>query len=132
MSAGRSAKAVSRAALMAVSLLGAMGGASAQPASTTITPAPPTLPPELQPAPTTAPKPPTKAPASINLSKTTKPKLAPDPAFAAFQRGQFVTAMNLAVPRANSGDPIAMVLLGELLSQGYGVRQDNVAAGKWF
>lgn len=140
MLAGRSARTSSRnalwrTALLAVGLLGAAGGAMAQPASTTITPAPPTLPPELQPAPTTKPaaKPPTKAPASIDLSgKNGKPKPKPDPAFAAFQRGQFVTAMNLAIPRANSGDPVAMVLLGELLSQGYGVRQDNVAAGKWF
>ena len=138
----RSARAFSRAALLAAGLFGLAGNALAQmdaPASTTITPAPPTLPPELQQAPKNQPaaKTPAKAPASINLkAKTAKPvakaKPVPDPAYAAFQRGQFVTATNLAIPRANSGDPIAMVLLGELLSQGYGVRQDNVAASKWF
>ncbi len=76
---------------------------------------------------------PSKAPASIALdSKKAAAKPKPDPAFAAFQRGRFKTAFDLAVTRAKvQGDPIAMVLAAELLSQGYGVRQDSDAARKW-
>jgi len=142
MSIRRHVPALSCAALLAMGLLGLAGNARAQtdaPESTTIIPAPPTLPPELQQAPKNQPaaKPPAKAPASIDLkAKAAKPAAKPrtlnDAAYGAFQRGQYVTAMNLAIPRANAGDAVAMVLLGELLSQGYGVRQDNVAAGKWF
>jgi len=57
----------------------------------------------------------------------------PDPAFAAFQRGKFRTALDLAVKRAKEeDDPVAMVLAGEILSMGYGVRQDAAAARAWF
>lgn len=56
-----------------------------------------------------------------------------DPAFTAYQRGRYRTALDLAVSRANAqGDAAAMVLAGELLSQGYGVRQDPTAARKWY
>lgn len=76
---------------------------------------------------------PSKAPASIKLDpKKASAKPKPDPAFAAFQRGRFKTAFDLAIARANAqGDPVAMVLAAELLSQGYGVRQDSAAARKW-
>ncbi|MBS9479168.1 sel1 repeat family protein [Ancylobacter sp. VKM B-3255] len=86
---------------------------------------------------------PSKAPASIPLTKpgaaksttakTGKSATPPDPAFAAYQRGRYKTALTLAVQRANAqGDPVAMVLAGEILSQGYGVRQDQAAAQKWY
>ena len=58
---------------------------------------------------------------------------APDPAYAAYHIGHYKTAFDLAVERANSkGDPVSMVLAAELLSQGYGVRQDADAARKWY
>ncbi|QIB36118.1 sel1 repeat family protein [Ancylobacter pratisalsi] len=78
---------------------------------------------------------PTKAPASITLTPSGKrgPAPTPDPAYAAYQRGHFRTALDLAVKRANTtGDPVAMVLAGELLSIGYGVPQDPAAARAWF
>lgn len=80
---------------------------------------------------------PAKAPPTIKLDKP-KPAQAkapakPDPAYAAFQRGRYRTALDLAVQRATKqGDPVAMVLAGEILSQGYGVPQDKEAAQKWF
>ena len=76
-------------------------------------------------------KPATKPAAKPAASKASP--VSPDPAFSAYQRGKFKTAFDLAVQRANrDGDPASMVLVGELLSQGYGVRQDGVAARKWF
>lgn len=86
------------------------------------------------PGPTTGATP-TKAPASISLKPRGKPAPArkPDAAYGAYQRGHFRTALDLAVKRANAtGDPVAMVLAGELLSIGYGVPQDADAARAWF
>lgn len=79
-------------------------------------------------APSPAPRT-TAKPASSN----TPPGQDPDPAYTAFQRGRFRTALDLAVSRANGeGDVASMVLAAELLSQGYGVRQDPAAAQKWY
>ncbi len=80
---------------------------------------------------------PAKAAPTLKLDKpkSTQAKSAakPDPAYAAFQRGRYRTALDLAVQRATKqGDPVAMVLAGEILSQGYGVPQDKEAAQKWF
>ncbi|HEX3494211.1 MAG TPA: tetratricopeptide repeat protein, partial [Methylocella sp.] len=59
---------------------------------------------------------------------------APDIAFAAYQRGYFVTAMREAMKRidADPGDGPAMTLIGELYSQGLGVRRDATEAARWY
>ena len=57
---------------------------------------------------------------------------APDSAFGAFQRGLFLTARNLAVPRAKEGDAAAQTLLGEIYSRGLGVAADFEEAEKWY
>ncbi|MGH6869694.1 MAG: tetratricopeptide repeat protein, partial [Methylocella sp.] len=59
---------------------------------------------------------------------------APDTAFAAFQRGNYVTAMREAMKRieADPGDGPAMTLIGELYSQGLGVRHDAAEAARWY
>lgn len=101
-----------------------------------INPAPSDAPPGVDAVPPGS-KTPAKAAPAIKL---TKPKAAqpktppkPDPAYAAFQRGRYRTALDLAVQRATKqGDTAAMVLAGEILSQGYGVPQDKEAAQKWF
>ncbi|MDF2618199.1 MAG: Sel1 domain protein repeat-containing protein [Xanthobacteraceae bacterium] len=84
------------------------------------------------PAKPAAPKPATEKPAAQNApAKPAKP--VPDDAYAAYQLGKYKTALDLAVARANKeGDPVSMVLAGELLSLGYGVRQDAGAAQKWY
>ncbi|MEN0002095.1 MAG: tetratricopeptide repeat protein [Pseudomonadota bacterium] len=44
-----------------------------------------------------------------------------DQAYGAFQRGLYITARNLAQPRAEAGDPAAMTLLAEIHMRGLGV-----------
>lgn len=55
-----------------------------------------------------------------------------DPAYGAFQRGLFVTARNLALPKAEAGDAAAQTLLGEIYSRGLGVAVDHTEAEKWY
>jgi TPR repeat protein len=56
----------------------------------------------------------------------------PDPAFGAFQRGLYITAYNLALPRAREGDAPAQALVAEILSRGLGVARDPVEAANWY
>ena len=56
----------------------------------------------------------------------------PDTAFGAFQRGLFLTARNLALPRARAGDAAAQTLLGEIYSRGLGVAVDFDEARRWY
>lgn len=53
-------------------------------------------------------------------------------AFGAFQRGQYLTAMELALPRAQNGDAAAQTLLGELFSEGFGVGRNMDDAIFWY
>ncbi|WP_342453116.1 tetratricopeptide repeat protein [Jiella mangrovi] len=55
-----------------------------------------------------------------------------DLAYGAFQRGYYLTAVKLAEPLANLGDPAAQTLLGEIYSRGLGVRRDMKEAARWF
>ncbi|HEV7255376.1 MAG TPA: tetratricopeptide repeat protein [Mesorhizobium sp.] len=55
-----------------------------------------------------------------------------DQAYGAFQRGLYVTAYNLALPRAENGDPAAQTLVAEILSQGLGRPRDEKAAAEWY
>lgn len=59
-------------------------------------------------------------------------KKTPDPAFGAYQRGLYITAYNLALPRAREGDPAAQTLVAEILSRGLGVPRDPVEATRWY
>ncbi len=56
----------------------------------------------------------------------------PDPAFGAFQRGLYITAYNLGLPRAQAGDPAAQTLLAEILSRGLGRKRDEAEAARWY
>ena len=56
----------------------------------------------------------------------------PDEAFGAFQRGHYLTALKLALPRAENGDGAAQTLLAEIYANGLGVRQDSDEARKWY
>ncbi len=56
----------------------------------------------------------------------------PDAAFGAFQRGLYVTSLNLALPRANEGDAAAQTLVAEIYSRGLGVKRDEAEAARWY
>jgi uncharacterized protein len=57
-----------------------------------------------------------------------------DLAFGAYQRGYYSTALAEAEKRiaANPDDAAAMTLIGELYSQGLGVRRDQAEAARWY
>lgn len=55
-----------------------------------------------------------------------------DEAFGAFQRGLYLTARNLALPRAEKGDAAAQTLLAEIYARGLGVPRDDAEAAKWY
>ncbi len=57
-----------------------------------------------------------------------------DAAYAAYQAGRYVEAFSIATRRieVNPNDATAMTLLGELISQGLGVRQDDRKAAEWY
>ncbi|MEO1745462.1 MAG: tetratricopeptide repeat protein [Pseudomonadota bacterium] len=55
-----------------------------------------------------------------------------DEAYGAFQRGLYLTARNLAVPRAEAGDGAAMTLLAEIYTRGLGVPVDRKKAEAYY
>lgn len=55
-----------------------------------------------------------------------------DAAYGAFQRGLYITALNLARPRAEAGDSAAQTLVAEILSRGLGVKRNEAEAAKWY
>nr|WP_254689683.1 tetratricopeptide repeat protein [Shinella daejeonensis] len=55
-----------------------------------------------------------------------------DEAYGAFQRGHYLTAMDLALPRAQLGDPAAQTLVAEILDRGLGVRRNRGQAAFWY
>lgn len=55
-----------------------------------------------------------------------------DLAFGAFQRGYYLSAFKLALPRAESGDPAAQTLIAELYDKGQGVALDRRKAASWY
>jgi uncharacterized protein len=76
---------------------------------------------------------PAPAAAAAPASPTTSNGSAPDLAFGAFQRGQYITAFGLATQRAlDKKDPKSMTLLGELYANGLGVPEDDKKAAEWY
>lgn len=59
-------------------------------------------------------------------------KRAPDLAYGAYQRGYYLTALRLALPRAESGDPAAQTLIAEIYWNGLGAAQDKEKAVEWY
>ncbi|MFP5077223.1 tetratricopeptide repeat protein [Rhizobium sp. YIM 134829] len=56
----------------------------------------------------------------------------PDEAYGAFQRGYYLTALGLALPRAQLGDRAAQTLVAEIFSQGLGVARNDKDAAFWY
>lgn len=71
------------------------------------------------------------APAA-DVKDAKKPADATVRAFGAFQRGYYLTAMELALPRAQLGDPAAQTLLAELFASGLGVARNMDDAAFWY
>lgn len=92
------------------------------PADTTVTTAPAGL------VPPTAPD----APAGQEGVNPNRFGKVPDEAYGAYQRGLYVTAYNLALPRAKNGDPAAQTLVAELLARGLGVPVNAKEAARWY
>ncbi|MCX8996803.1 sel1 repeat family protein [Rhizobiaceae bacterium BDR2-2] len=55
-----------------------------------------------------------------------------DEAYGAYQRGLYVTALQLALARAEQGDATAQTLVGEMMSQGLGIKRDRKNAAFWY
>lgn len=55
-----------------------------------------------------------------------------DEAYGAYQRGFYLTAMNLALPKAQLGNASAQTLVAELLNNGLGVRRNPSDAAFWY
>lgn len=72
----------------------------------------------------------TEATSTETTSETNEP--VADLAFGAFQRGRYLTAFQLALPRANAGDPAAQTLIAELYEKGLGVPRDVREATAWY
>lgn len=56
----------------------------------------------------------------------------PDAAYGAFQRGYYLTAHNLALPRAEAGDAAAQTLIAEIYARGLGMARDAKKAAEWY
>ena len=55
-----------------------------------------------------------------------------DDATAAYEGGDFVTALRLLRPLAQAGDPLAQVDLGRMYDRGVGVAPDDAESAVWF
>jgi hypothetical protein len=55
-----------------------------------------------------------------------------DAAYGAFQRGYYLTALELALPRAKLGDPASQTLVAELYARGLGLPKDMKEAAFWY
>ena len=127
------------AAMLAGSLASVLAPARAQ-APTAIAPpaaeAPAATP--AKPAPKPVPrKPPAGKPVATDIPPALAPVSAsardPDLAFGAFQRGYYLTALQIATQRVNEkGDVKSMTLLGELYANGFGVARDDNKAVEWY
>ncbi|OLP53583.1 enhanced entry protein [Rhizobium rhizosphaerae] len=71
--------------------------------------------------------------ASLPALPKEKPfKGKPDEAYGAFQRGYYLTAMELALPRAQKGDAAAQTLVAEIFANGLGVARNTKNAAFWY
>jgi hypothetical protein len=75
---------------------------------------------------------PAQAESAVSKPETAEADANADLAFGAFQRGYFLTALELALPRAQVGDPAAQTLIAELYSKGLGVKLDQKEAISWY
>ena len=63
---------------------------------------------------------------------TEEPAKRVDPAYAAYQKGNYAVALRLVRPMAEQGDSRAESLLGLIYFEGHGVQRDEAEAMKWY
>ena len=78
-----------------------------------------------------APTPPTNDALAISQD-VLGPRAGVDEAYGAFQRGYYLTALNLALPRAELQDSAAQTLIGQIYAEGLGVPQNLQSAASWY
>lgn len=61
-----------------------------------------------------------------------KEQKTPDLAYGAFQRGEYLTAFQIALPLAEKGDAAAQTLIAELYEKGLGIARDTKQAAIWY
>jgi len=70
---------------------------------------------------------------SVSETTTATPdEIEIDRAFGAYQRGLYLTAFQLALPRAEAGDAAAQTLIAELYDLGRGIAKDTKKAAEWY
>jgi TPR repeat protein len=79
----------------------------------------------------------TNPPVEATVSKPPEPKPPETPADAgaaqaAYDRGDYATALSSARPAAERNDPAAQYILGLLYENGQGVAQDDAEAARWY
>ena len=60
------------------------------------------------------------------------PAVINDPAYAAYDAGDYALAMRLATEAAARGEHQADTLIGDMYEQALGVKQDYIKAAEWF
>lgn len=60
------------------------------------------------------------------------PRRPRDDAYGAFQRGYFLTALGLALPRAEKNDAAAQTLIAEIYAKGLGIGENLAQAAGWY
>ncbi len=71
-------------------------------------------------------------PTAVPLDSAVLMNPTADEAYGAFQRGFFLTAMEMALPLAEGGDPAAQTLVAELFAEGFGVARNLEQARFWY
>lgn len=71
-----------------------------------------------------------RLPPQIDTANPKQP--LPDLAYGAYQRGYYLKAFELALPRAQLGDAAAQTLIAELYDKGLGVARDPREATAWY
>lgn len=81
-------------------------------------------------------KPPRPSEQSVPIEERLNGGASPAPqidrAYGAYQRGYYLTAFELALPRAKLGDPKAQTLIAEMYDKGLGVAKDPGEATAWY
>ncbi len=72
------------------------------------------------------------AKSSVSALPDASSAAVPDLAYGAYQRGYYLTAFELALPRAKLGDPAAQTLIAEIYDKGLGVPKDPKEAAAWY